>query len=202
MRLDAEAKKALLKRLTEVEALERFLHKAYLGQKRFSIEGVDLMVPMLDLAIEMAAAGGVRDVLLGMAHRGRLNVIAHTVRRPYVTIFSEFEGVHHNETAEEFGTGDVKYHIGAEGMYQTAGGKAVNVTLAHNPSHLEFVAPVVTGRARARQTNRRGQHAVQDPNAAMPIVIHGDAAFAGQGVVAETLNLGSSRATRWAAPFT
>ena len=190
VKLDADARKALLKRLTEVEALERFLHKAYLGQKRFSIEGVDLMVPMLDVAIEMAAAGGVRDILLGMAHRGRLNVIAHTVRRPYVTIFSEFEGIHKDETAEEFGTGDVKYHIGAEGMYKTAGGKAVTVSLAHNPSHLEFVAPVVTGRTRAKQTNRRGQQAIQDHTVAMPIVIHGDAAFAGQGVVAETLNLG------------
>jgi 2-oxoglutarate dehydrogenase E1 component len=190
VKLDAETKKALLKRLTEVEALERFLHKAYLGQKRFSIEGVDLMVPMLDVAIEMAAAQGVRDIFLGMAHRGRLNVIAHTVRRPYVTIFSEFEGIHKDETAEEFGTGDVKYHIGAEGMYPTAGGKAVTVSLAHNPSHLEFVGPVVTGRARAKQTNRRGQQALQDTTCAMPIVIHGDAAFAGQGVVAETLNLG------------
>jgi 2-oxoglutarate dehydrogenase E1 component len=189
--LSPEEQKALLKRLTEVEALERFLHKAYLGQKRFSIEGVDLMVPMLDLAIETAAQAGAQEVVLGMAHRGRLNVLAHTVHRPYVTIFSEFEGVHHTQTSDEFGTGDVKYHIGAEGMYQTASGPAVTVTLAHNPSHLEFVAPVVIGRTRARQTNRRGQQAAQNERVAVPIIIHGDAAFAGQGVVAETLNLGA-----------
>jgi 2-oxoglutarate dehydrogenase E1 component len=189
--LDAEQRKALLTRLTAVEALEKFLHKAYLGQKRFGIEGVDSMVPMLDLAIEMAAEGGAQEVVLGMAHRGRLNVLAHTVRRPYVTIFSEFEGVHHTETSDEFGTGDVKYHIGAEGMYQTSDGRAVSVTLAHNPSHLEFVGPVVIGRTRARQTNRRGQQAARSNSAAVPIVIHGDAAFAGQGVVAETLNLGA-----------
>ena len=189
--LDPEQQKALLGRLTAVEALERFLHKAYLGQKRFGIEGVDLMVPMLDLAIELSAEAGAQEVVLGMAHRGRLNVLAHTVRRPYVTIFSEFEGVHHTETSDEFGTGDVKYHIGAEGMYQTSGGRAVTVTLAHNPSHLEFVGPVVMGRTRARQTNRRGQQAARNNGAAVPIVIHGDAAFAGQGVVAETLNLGA-----------
>jgi 2-oxoglutarate dehydrogenase E1 component len=189
--LDAESQRRLLQRLTEVESLERFLHKAYLGQKRFSIEGVDMMVPMLDLAIEMAADSGAAEVVLGMAHRGRLNVLAHTLGRPYVTLFSEFEGLHHTETGDEFGTGDVKYHIGAEGAHQTASGKAVTVTLAHNPSHLEFVAPVVVGRTRAEQTQRRGQQAALHPDAALPVVIHGDAAFAGQGVVAETLNLGA-----------
>jgi 2-oxoglutarate dehydrogenase E1 component len=189
--LDPESQRRLLQRLTEVESLERFLHKAYLGQKRFSIEGVDMLVPMLDLAIEMAAESGAGEVVLGMAHRGRLNVLAHTLGRPYVTLFSEFEGLHHTETGDEFGTGDVKYHIGAEGAHQTASGKAVTVTLAHNPSHLEFVAPVVVGRTRAEQTQRRGQRAAQHPDAALPVVIHGDAAFAGQGVVAETLNLGA-----------
>jgi 2-oxoglutarate decarboxylase len=188
--LAAEDQRALLQRLTEVEALERFLHKAYIGQKRFSIEGLDLMVPMLDVAIEMAAEAGAREVVLGMAHRGRINVLAHTVRRPYVTIFSEFEGVTKTETSDEVGTGDVKYHLGAEGAYQTAGGRTVTVTLAHNPSHLEFVGAVVAGRTRAEQTNRKGQRAAPDPTAAVPIVIHGDAAFAAQGVVAETLNLG------------
>jgi len=190
----AQERRRLLRRLTEVEALERFLHKAYLGQKRFSIEGVDMLVPMLDLTIECAAEGGAREVVIGMAHRGRLNVLAHTVGRPYETIFAEFEGGRHVEGGQltpEGGTGDVKYHHGAEGAYRTEGGKAITVTLSPNPSHLEFVGPVVDGRARARQTQRRGQVAHHDPTAALPVVIHGDAAFAGQGVVAETLNLGA-----------
>ncbi|MFZ5624176.1 MAG: multifunctional oxoglutarate decarboxylase/oxoglutarate dehydrogenase thiamine pyrophosphate-binding subunit/dihydrolipoyllysine-residue succinyltransferase subunit [Gemmatimonadota bacterium] len=192
--LSPEARARLLARLTEVEALERFLHKAYLGQKRFSIEGVDMLVPMLDAAIEGAAEAGVREVALGMAHRGRLNVLAHTVGRPYETIFAEFEGGRHVEgglLTPEGGTGDVKYHHGAEGAFHTSSGKAVTVSLVPNPSHLEFVGPVVDGRARARQTQRRGAVPVLDPTAALPIVIHGDAAFAGQGVVAETLNLGA-----------
>ena len=140
VQLDAEARKVLLKRLTEVEALERFLHKAYLGQKRFSIEGKDLMVPMLDLAIEMAAAGGVREVLIGMAHRGRLKSSPTHVRHAVREDLSEFEGVHNNETAEEFGTGDVKYHLGVEGMYRLRrAARPLSVVLAPNPSHLEFV---------------------------------------------------------------
>jgi len=191
--LSPEDQLQLFQRLTQVEAFERFLHKAYLGQKRFSIEGLDLMVPMLDLAIEVAAEAGAREVVLGMAHRGRLNVLAHTVGRPYVTIFSEFEGVHHTETSDVFGTGDVKYHMGAEGAYRTRAGRSVTVTLAHNPSHLEFVGPVVVGRTRAEQTQRRGQQPALDHEVALPVVIHGDAAFAGQGVVAETLNLGNLR---------
>jgi 2-oxoglutarate decarboxylase len=197
--LAAEAQRALLRRLTEVEALERFLHKAYLGQKRFSIEGVDMLVPMLDLTIELAAAAGARDVVIGMAHRGRLNVLAHTVGRPYETIFAEFEGgrlVEGGQLTPEGGTGDVKYHHGAEGAYMTGQGKAVTVSLSPNPSHLEFVSPVVDGRARAKQTQRRGREAHHDPSAALPVAIHGDAAFAGQGVVAETLNLGSLKGYR------
>lgn len=194
--MSAEARKKLLARLTEVDALERFLHKAYLGQKRFSIEGVDMLVPMLDLLIELAANQGTREVVLGMAHRGRLNVLAHTVGRPYETIFAEFEGGRHVEgglLTPEGGTGDVKYHHGAEGAYRTPSGKAVTVTLVPNPSHLEFVGPVVDGRARAEQTQRRGREAIPDVTVALPVVIHGDAAFAGQGVVAETLNLGMLR---------
>jgi len=189
----------LLKRLTEVEALEKFLHKAYLGHKRFSIEGVDALVPMLDLTIERAAESGARDVVMGMAHRGRLNVLAHTVGRPYETIFAEFEGGRNVEAGQltpEGGTGDVKYHHGAEGAYVTSKGKAITVTLCPNPSHLEFVAPVVDGRARARQTQRRGRDAHHDPSAALPVTIHGDAAIAGQGVVAETLNLGALKGYR------
>ncbi len=197
--LPTEERLALLDRLIAVEAFERFLHKAYLGQRRFSIEGVDLMVPMLDLIFEFAADHGAREVAVGMAHRGRLNVLAHNVGRPYVTIFAEFEGgkkVEGGFAAPEDGTGDVKYHLGAEGAYRTRSGKAITVALAHNPSHLEFVGPVVDGRARAQQTQRRGQVAHQDPSVAVPVVIHGDAAFAGQGVVAETLNLSALRGYR------
>jgi 2-oxoglutarate dehydrogenase E1 component len=194
-----EQQRWLLQRLTQVEALERFLHKAYLGQKRFSIEGVDTLVPMLDLTIESAAESGARDVVIGMAHRGRLNVLAHTVGRPYETIFAEFEGGRQVEgglLTPVGGTGDVKYHHGAEGAYKTAKGKAITVSLSPNPSHLEFVSPVVDGRARAKQTQRRGREPHHDPTAALPVAIHGDAAFAGQGVVAETLNLGALKGYR------
>ncbi len=190
--LDAEAKRRLFERLTQVETFERFLHKAYLGQKRFSIEGVDMLIPMLDLVIETAGDAGVREVVLGMAHRGRLNVLTHTIGRPYVTIFAEFEGgKQHPSDEPDIGTGDVKYHHGAEGAYVTRSGKAITVALAHNPSHLEFVGAVVSGQARARQTQRRGREPVVDAVVAIPVVIHGDAAFAGQGVVQETLNLGA-----------
>ena len=190
--LSAEEKKQLLARLTAVETLERFLHKAYLGQKRFSIEGLDMTVPMIDLAIELAGAQGARQVTIGMAHRGRLNVLAHAVNLPYETIFAEFEGGRQIEESEG-GTGDVKYHHGAEGVYQTRDGKSVAVTLSPNPSHLEAVNPVVEGRTRADQTTRRGPQALHDGTVALPLLLHGDAAFAGQGVVAETFNLARLR---------
>ena len=189
----------LYQRLIDVEAFERFLHKAYLGQKRFSIEGVDLLVPMLDLIIELSAQQGAREVVIGMAHRGRLNVLAHTVGRPYETIFAEFEGAKNADVGlnrPDGGTGDVKYHHGAEGAYKSRSGKVVTVTLSPNPSHLEFVGPVVDGRARAEQTTRKGREAHHDPTAAVPVIIHGDAAFAGQGVVAETFNLGALKGYR------
>ena len=189
--LAPEMKRKLLARLTAVETLERFLHKAYLGQKRFSIEGLDALVPMLDQTVELAGTNGARRVVLGMAHRGRLNVLAHIVGLPYETIFAEFEGGRHVEgtLTPEGGTGDVKYHHGADGVYQTAAGKPVNITLTPNPSHLEAVNPVVEGRARANQTNRRGKDAIHDGTVALPLLIHGDASFAAQGVVAETFNL-------------
>jgi len=189
--LAPEQQRKLLGRLTAVETLERFLHKAYLGQKRFSIEGLDVLVPMLDQTIELAGAGGARRVVLGMAHRGRLNVLAHIVGLPYETIFAEFEGGRNVEETltPEGGTGDVKYHHGADGVYQTAAGKPVNITLTPNPSHLEAVNPVVEGRARANQTNRRGKEPIHDGTVALPVLIHGDASFAAQGVVAETFNL-------------
>jgi len=190
--LTNEEQSALLKRLVEVDALERFMHKAYLGQKQFSIEGMDMTVPMLDELIQLTAAHGGREVVIGMAHRGRLNVLAHNLGRPYDTIFAEFEGASTLEavtTIPQGGTGDVKYHHGAEGSYQLPSGDAIRVNLESNPSHLEYVSPVVVGATRAAQTARQGPHAHQDTNAAVPIVIHGDAAFPAQGVVAETLNL-------------
>ncbi|MEX2155488.1 MAG: multifunctional oxoglutarate decarboxylase/oxoglutarate dehydrogenase thiamine pyrophosphate-binding subunit/dihydrolipoyllysine-residue succinyltransferase subunit [Gemmatimonadales bacterium] len=190
--LPAEEKKQLLARLTAVETLERFLHKAYLGQKRFSIEGLDVTVPMLDLTIELAGGQGARKVTVGMAHRGRLNVLAHAVNVPYETIFAEFEGGRQVADAES-GTGDVKYHHGAEGVYRTKDGKSVVVTLSANPSHLEAVNPVVEGRARADQTTRSAAQPLHDVTVALPALLHGDAAFAGQGVVAETFNLARLR---------
>jgi 2-oxoglutarate dehydrogenase E1 component len=180
--------KDVLSRLTAVEGMEHFLDKAYLSAKRFSIEGVDVMVPMLDLVTQLAGEAGVRDLVLGMAHRGRLNVLAHIIGRPYDIILSEFEG-NKGDTAPDGGTGDVKYHHGAQGAVLTTSGRAVTVSLIANPSHLEFVDPVVVGRARAEQTDRHTTPIARDPNAALPVTIHGDAAFPGQGVVSETLNL-------------
>ena len=190
--LRQDESRTLLRRLTEVDALERFMHKAYLGQKQFSIEGLDMTVPMIDETIQLAAAQGAREVVIGMAHRGRLNVLAHNLGRPYDTIFAEFEGASTLEavtTIPQGGTGDVKYHHGADGSYQLPDGESVIVRLESNPSHLEYVSPVVAGATRAAQTTRQGPRAHHDTNAAVPIVLHGDAAFPGQGVVAETLNL-------------
>jgi 2-oxoglutarate dehydrogenase E1 component len=190
--LTGDEQKALLKRLTEVDALERFMHKAYLGQKQFSVEGLDMTVPMIDEIIQLSATQGAREVVLGMAHRGRLNVLAHNLGRPYDSIFAEFEGSSTLEpitTIPQGGTGDVKYHHGAQGSYSLPSGESITVRLESNPSHLEFVAPVGAGATRAAQTTRQGPHAHQDTNAAVPIVLHGDAAFPGQGIVAETFNL-------------
>ncbi|HWX45126.1 MAG TPA: multifunctional oxoglutarate decarboxylase/oxoglutarate dehydrogenase thiamine pyrophosphate-binding subunit/dihydrolipoyllysine-residue succinyltransferase subunit, partial [Solirubrobacteraceae bacterium] len=190
--LAAAEQQTLLKRLIEVDALERFMHKAYLGQHQFSIEGVDMTVPMLDELIQLAAAYGGREVVIGMAHRGRLNVLAHNLGRPYDTIFGEFEGASTLEavtTIPQGGTGDVKYHHGTHGSYQLPDGGTIQVNLESNPSHLEYVSSVVEGATRAAQTTRQGPHAHQDTDAAVPIAIHGDASFPAQGVVAETLNL-------------
>jgi 2-oxoglutarate decarboxylase len=190
--LRKEEQQTLLKRLIEVDALERFMHKAYLGQHQFSIEGLDMTVPMLDELIQLSAAHGGREVVIGMAHRGRLNVLAHNLGRPYDTIFAEFEGASTLEavtTIPQGGTGDVKYHHGTQGTYKLPDGGAIMVNLESNPSHLEYVSAVVEGATRAAQTTRHGPHAHQDTNAAVPIAIHGDASFPAQGVVAETLNL-------------
>src|SRR3954453_2132215 len=183
---------ALLRRLTMVDSLERFMHKDYPGQTQFSIEGVEMTVQTLDEMIQLSPANGAREVVSGMAHRGRLNVLAHNLGRAYETIFREFEGASSIEavtTIPQGGTGDVKYHHGAQGSYELQDGKSVIVRLESNTRHLEFVSPVVAGPPRAVQTSRQGPHANLDNNAAIPIVLHGDAAFPGQGVVAETLNL-------------
>ena len=189
--LSAEEQTRLLQRLSQVEGMEHYLRRSFLGQKQFSVEGLDVMIPMLDEAIEIAASNGAHEVVIGMAHRGRLNVLAHVVGRPYETILREFEGERTIEavvTSDEGGTGDVKYHLGADGTRETAAGE-ITITLVSNPSHLEAVNPVVEGRARAEQTDRSAGAGYHDPSVALPILIHGDASFAGQGSVAETLNL-------------
>src|SRR3954462_1939110 len=189
--LSADEKKRLLARLSEVEGLEHYLRRVFLGQKQFSVEGLDTMIPMLDEAIDLAAEGGAHEVVIGMAHRGRLNVLAHVIGRPYETILREFEGERTIEAVTddpEGGTGVVKYHLGAEGTRSTPAGD-LTVTLAANPSHLEAVDPVVEGRTRAEQTDRSTRQGRHDPKVALPVLIHGDAAFPAQGIVAETLNL-------------
>jgi 2-oxoglutarate dehydrogenase E1 component len=181
----------LLARLSQVEGMEQYLRRAFLGQKQFSIEGLDVMVPMLDESIELSAEAGAHEVVIGMAHRGRLNVLAHVVGRPYDVILREFEGERTLDAvvaSDEGGTGDVKYHLGAEGTRATRVGE-ITVTLASNPSHLEAVDPVIEGRTRAEQTDRSTKSGYHDPSVALPVLIHGDASFAGQGEVAETLNL-------------
>ena len=190
--MEADDRVALLERLVSVETLERFLHKAYLGQKRFSIEGLDTLVPVLDVILGDAADQGAHKVMIGMAHRGRLNVLAHVVGVSYETILAEFEagrGGGETATAPKGGSDDVKYHLGAEGAYLAADDSEVRVVLSPNPSHLEAVDPVIEGRTRAEQTDRGRPIARTDTSTTLPVLIHGDAAFAAQGVVAETLNL-------------
>ncbi len=186
----------VLERLSEVEGMERFLHRAYLGQKRFSIEGNDMLVPMLDLAIEEGHREGAERMVIGMAHRGRLNVLSHIVGIPYEALLREFEGAPQEEGAlaqSQPGTGDVKYHHGAHGRFELSSDESVEIELAPNPSHLEFVNPVVAGIARARQFSGPEPDAEQDPETVVPVLIHGDAAFAAEGVVAESLNLARLR---------
>ncbi len=189
--LSDEEKVALLGELTKVDTLERFLHRAYLGHKRFGIEGLDMLVPMLHRALSLTADEGTCEAVMGMAHRGRLNVLSHILGVSYETLLAEFEGGREVEEtlAPKGGTGDVKYHHGATGIFETWRGQEIDVTLMPNPSHLEAVDPVVEGNARARQTNRSKPQPTYDTQCVMPILIHGDGAFAAQGVVAETINL-------------
>ena len=190
--LPAERRVQILERLVLVDAFERFLRRTYLGQKTFSIEGVDALVPITDEVIELVAAEGAKDVVMGMAHRGRLAFIAHVVGRPEQSILAEFEGHLAFESGDEDmrdTAGDVKYHLGAEGVYETRDGRPVRIKLCANPSHLEQVNAVAEGLTRAIQTTRVTPQARQDRAAAVAVLIHGDAAFTGQGVMAETLNL-------------
>jgi 2-oxoglutarate dehydrogenase E1 component len=195
--LAADEKRALLSRLIEVFQFERYLQKAYLGQKMFSIEGLDVTVPMLDEIATLARQNGAEEVVIGMAHRGRLAVLAHNLGRSVESILAEFEGAKALDQVKAItamphsGTGDVKYHHGAEGLFETRDSDQVKVRLYPNPSHLEFVDPVVTGGARAAQTEHSGPKLHHNPHVAVPVLLHGDAAFPGQGVVAETLNLQS-----------
>ena len=186
--LSPERKLQLLGRLTKVETMDRYLRRTFLGQKTFSIEGLDSMVVMLEEALQLLADNGARQVTMGMAHRGRLSVIAHVVNRPYESILVEFEQSQERLVAGDT-TGDVKYHAEAEGTYLTPNGKQVSVSLLANPSHLEAVDPVVEGWTRAQQTRRKGAELYLDRTGTVPILIHGDASFAAQGVVAEVLNL-------------
>jgi 2-oxoglutarate dehydrogenase E1 component len=173
----------VLERLNAAEAFERFLHTRYVGQKRFGLEGAESAIPLLDAILDDAVHSGIAETVLGMAHRGRLNVLANIVGKSYGEIFAEFEGNLDPESVQ--GSGDVKYHKGAAGKFAGRDGLELPVTLASNPSHLEAVDPVVEGMARARQE----QHTNFSDFPVLPVLVHGDAAFAGQGVVAETLEL-------------
>ncbi len=181
---DAARKRQILERLTAAETLERYLHTRYVGQKRFSGEGGDTLTPMLDHLIQIAGTAGVQETVIGMAHRGRLNVLVNTFGKMPADLFSEFEGKH----AQELSAGDVKYHQGFSSDVITPGGP-MHITLAFNPSHLEAVNPVVEGSVRARQHRRGDTRGDQ----VLPVLIHGDAAVAGQGVVQEVLNMAQTR---------
>ena len=180
--MDVEKKHRILGMLNAAEAFEKFLHTKYVGHKRFSLEGAETLIPVLDALLDGALKSGTRDVVMGMAHRGRLNVLANVIGKSYERIFHEFDGDIDPNSMQ--GSGDVKYHLGALGVYTGADGDSLNITLASNPSHLEAVDPVVEGMARAMQDIRGDT----ERSTVLPVLIHGDAAFAGQGVVAETLN--------------
>ena len=189
-------KRRILQKLNSAEAFERFLHTKYIGHKRFSLEGGESLIPMLDAIISDAADQEVHEVVIGMAHRGRLNVLANILGKSYEAIFSEFEGNIDPDTI--YGSGDVKYHLGAKSEHTAPSGAKIKLTLASNPSHLEAVSPIVEGMVRAKQDALREQDDPRAPggdihDAVIPLLLHGDAAFAGQGVVAETLNFSQLR---------
>ena len=182
-----EIRKRVLERLTAAETLERYLHTKYVGQKRFSLEGGETLIPLLDHLLQRAGAQGVKEAVIGMAHRGRLNVLVNTIGKLPKSLFAEFEGIHH----EHLSSGDVKYHQGFSSDIATPGGP-MHVTVAFNPSHLEIVNPVVEGSVRARQDRRKDAQGKQ----VLPVLLHGDSAFSGQGVNQETFNLSQTRGYR------
>lgn len=187
--LSKDDRKEVLHKLNQAMAFEQFLHKKYVGHKRFSLEGADTLIPMMHFLIERAAKSGVKKFFLGMAHRGRLNILVNIMNKPYRKVFADFEGNIDPDTIQ--GSGDVKYHLGSKGSYKTQDEEEVEFELMPNPSHLEAVNPVVEGAARASQDDIEGEEAQQK---IVPLLMHGDAAFAGQGVVAETLNMSQLRA--------
>ncbi|WP_206858985.1 2-oxoglutarate dehydrogenase E1 component [Lysobacter changpingensis] len=187
----AEDKKRILERLTAADGLERYLGTKYVGQKRFSLEGGDALIPLMDTTIRRAGEQGAKDVVIGMAHRGRLNVLINTLGKPPRHLFDEFEGKFEHVHSDLAHQGDVKYHMGFSADVATPGGP-VHLALAFNPSHLEIVDPVVAGSVRSRQS-RRGEKGAQQ---VLPILIHGDAAFAGQGVVMELFQMSQARGFR------
>jgi len=197
--LPNDRKEELLKELFAAEGYEQFVHRMYVGQKRFSIEGLEALVPAINELVQLSAEHDIENVMIGMAHRGRLNVLAHVLGKPYEALLSEFQGTKwKNDDPDYFETVghtlDVKYHLGAT-RNRKIFGKNVRVTLANNPSHLEFVNSVIEGVARAAQDDRTKPGApVQDVNKALPVVVHGDSAFSGQGIVYEVLNFSQTKA--------
>ncbi|MCY4172275.1 MAG: multifunctional oxoglutarate decarboxylase/oxoglutarate dehydrogenase thiamine pyrophosphate-binding subunit/dihydrolipoyllysine-residue succinyltransferase subunit [Bacteroidetes bacterium] len=194
--LTVEDQQRILFKLNKAEAFERFLHTRFIGHKRFSLEGGESIVPMLDVIVSDAAEQGAQEIFIGMAHRGRLNILANIIGKSYESIFSEFEGNLNPDTI--YGSGDVKYHLGSNGVYETLSGAKIKLKLASNPSHLESVSPIVEGMVRAKQDMLQNSTDPDSPaleviDSVIPILIHGDAAFAGQGVVAETLNCSQLR---------
>lgn len=182
-----EKRIGLLKLLTAAEGLEKYLHRKYVGQKRFSLEGGESLIPILDELIQRAGENKVREIVIGMAHRGRLNVLVNVLGKSPSALFGEFEGTHTSSPGVL--TGDVKYHMGFSSNIATPGGP-IHLTLAFNPSHLEIINPVVEGSVKARQD----RHGIGGSNVIIPVLIHGDAAFAGQGIIMETLNMSETRA--------
>ncbi len=190
-RADHDEQIRILSRLNVAEAFEMFLQTKFVGQRRFSLEGAESLIPLLDAVLTEAAHEHLDEAVIGMAHRGRLNVLANIVGKSYAQIFDEFEG--NLDPASTHGSGDVKYHLGAEGKYSPGDGSEIRTSLVANPSHLEAVDPVLEGVVRAKQDVID----MGEPGfTVLPVLIHGDAAFAGQGVVAETLELSQLRGYR------
>ena len=181
VKLNRDQQLRVLSKLTDAEVFEQFIHRKFLGAKRFSLEGGETLIPLLDLAFEEAADAGIGETVIGMAHRGRLNILANIMGKPARQIFREFQDP---DGERNLGRGDVKYHLGFSSDHETSSGKMMHLSLCFNPSHLEFVGPVLVGRVRAKQDRLNDTQRKK----VLPVLIHGDAAFAGQGVVAEMLN--------------